>query len=303
MARLAKLFGRSAAWCLVGFVALVGRAGAIDKNYSFSIEPQGSGKEYALIARNDGPAPVLAQVTFTELDNALCDAGSKFHVVVPPRSERAVARISAATPGGEQTFRFTYRWRLGDPQSAHRADALYRLPFAEGLSFTIIQGPGGFLSTHSEGGQEWAVDIPMPVGTPIVAARQGVVVEAIGEFGEGGTDPALMGKTNYVRILHSDGTFSTYAHLLQDSLKVRIGDRVKAGTVLALSGNSGYSSGPHLHFAVERYDGQRTVSVPFRFYSGAQGAFSPVFGLRVTSDYPSAEFAAETPSGAVGGMR
>lgn len=301
MAQLVVSFCRFSVGLFASLLS-IGTAHAIDKNYSFSVVPQVSGKEHVLVAKNDGPAPVSAQIIFTELDNAASSLGATFKVVVPAGTERQIARVHGMAPKGEYSFRFNYRWRLGDPSAEHYDNALYRLPFGQGLSFSIAQGPGGHLSTHADGGQEWAIDLPMPIGTPIVAARSGYVVEAVGEHGEGGPDAALMNKTNYVRIMHDDGTFATYAHLLRDSVRVSIGQRVAEGGLLGLSGNSGYSSGPHLHFAVERFDGLSTVSVPFRFYN-ARGVFAPAFGLRVMSNYPASQIAAETPATAVGGVR
>lgn len=301
MAQLAVLYCRFPGLFASLLLFVFGTAHAIDKNYPFAVVPQVSGKEHVLVARNEGPSPVSAQIVFTELDNATSSLGPKFDVVVPAGTEREVARVQGTMPNAEYSFRFNYRWRLGDPSAEHHANALYRLPFGQGLSFSIAQGPGGHLSTHADGGQEWAVDLPMPVGTPIVAARSGYVVEAVAEHGEGGPHAALMNKTNYVRIMHDDGTFATYAHLLRDSVKVSIGQRVAEGSLLGLSGNSGYSSGPHLHFAVERFDGLATVSVPFRFYN-ARGVFAPAFGLRVMSNYPASQVAAGTPATAVGGV-
>ena len=85
-------------------------------------------------------------------------------------------------------------------------------------------------------------------------------------FTKGGPDAVQYANlANLVRILHDDGTFAVYAHLNRNSIRVQPGDRVEAGEYIADSGNSGFSSGPHLHFAVERNMGMRIDSVPVSF--------------------------------------
>ncbi|MGH8335412.1 MAG: M23 family metallopeptidase, partial [Gammaproteobacteria bacterium] len=70
---------------------------------------------------------------------------------------------------------------------------------------------------------------------------------------------------NFVRVLHDDGTMGVYLHLKQGSVSVREGQRVAVGSPLALSGNTGNSSGPHLHFVVQRNTGEGLVSIPYQF--------------------------------------
>ncbi|HYO83907.1 MAG TPA: M23 family metallopeptidase, partial [Bryobacteraceae bacterium] len=73
---------------------------------------------------------------------------------------------------------------------------------------------------------------------------------------------------NYVVLDVGDGRFVTYAHLIPGSLTVKRGDRVRAGQVLGKIGNSGNSSGPHLHFQVATGPGVlRGDGVPFVFDS------------------------------------
>lgn len=88
----------------------------------------------------------------------------------------------------------------------------------------------------------------MPIGTPLLAARKGRVVDIDQNFTEGGTDPLL--KANHVMILHEDGTLGLYSHLAANRIAVSFGQWVDAGTLIGYSGNTGYSTGPHLLFAV-----------------------------------------------------
>jgi len=58
-----------------------------------------------------------------------------------------------------------------------------------------------------------------------------------------------------------------YAHLKENGVYVRVGQRVGVGQQIAISGNTGFTSGPHLHFCVQVNRGMRLVSVPFRMVS------------------------------------
>jgi len=89
------------------------------------------------------------------------------------------------------------------------------------------------------------IDIAVPIGTPVVAPADGVV-EFAGPRGRGG---------NTVLIRHADGRVTGYAHL--DTINVRAGDRVSQGTAFAASGNTGNSTGPHLHFSARDAQGRR----------------------------------------------
>ena len=75
---------------------------------------------------------------------------------------------------------------------------------------------------------------------------------------------------------------AVYAHLELESARVQVGDRVRAGQLLALSGDTGYTSGPHLHFCVQVNANMALISVPFQF-TGASGSFVPEKGMLLTA--------------------
>ncbi|MEU3501850.1 M23 family metallopeptidase [Streptomyces hundungensis] len=100
-------------------------------------------------------------------------------------------------------------------------------------------GLGGSMWSHKHSGQDFAV----PSGTPVSAAHGGTVVKA-GPVGAG--DGPAYG--NAIVIRHANNTYSQYAHLSR--INVRIGQSVATGERIALSGNTGNSSGPHLHFEI-----------------------------------------------------
>jgi murein DD-endopeptidase MepM/ murein hydrolase activator NlpD len=239
----------------------------------------------AIVARNDYYAPLLVEVELTGLRDAVGTTASRIAVVVPPRREMLIATIPAAQPGVAPSFSYRTAYSLGDPQAEHDAAALYRLPFGDGLRFAVTQAPGGTVHTHDTPDTQYAIDFAMPAGTPIVAARGGRVMQTVQHHGEGRADPAFLHKTNLVRVVHDDGTWADYAHLQRASVRVRAGQRVETGDLLALSGNSGFTFGPHLHFAVKRNRGGEIVSVPVRFHSAVLGVFEPREGMSLAAIY------------------
>lgn len=144
---------------------------------------------------------------------------------------------------------------LRSPPQAYR----YPLPWRGG-PFRMTQGPNGSFS-HTDVKSRYAMDIAMPEGTPIIAARSGIVVKTENEQAGRGNDAS----GNFVRVQHDDGTQGVYLHLKQGSVSVRVGQRVAVGSPLALSGNTGNSSGPHLHFVVQRATEAGLVSIPYEF--------------------------------------
>ncbi|WP_328789354.1 MULTISPECIES: M23 family metallopeptidase [unclassified Streptomyces] len=109
----------------------------------------------------------------------------------------------------------------------------------EKYTLSATFGKGGNMWSHKHSGQDFAV----PVGTQVKAAAAGTVVKA-GPNG-GGDGPAY---GNAIVIKHANNTYSQYAHL--SKIQVKIGQKVNASQRIALSGNTGNSSGPHLHFEI-----------------------------------------------------
>ena len=154
------------------------------------------------------------------------------------------------------------------------ASTRYRLPFPLEVPRFCVQGVDG-PSSHMGAGR-FAFDFAMPVGTPVLAAREGTVVRVSDGFTEAGLDPSFGVKANNVMILHADGTFADYAHLRVGAI-VKPGQQVKQGEVIGYSGHTGFSAGPHLHFAVLRRSGSGDVeTLPIRFGVGSLKGFVPV---------------------------
>lgn len=162
----------------------------------------------------------------------------------------------------ERKNTYTYKWHYGIVNARHDDQYVYALPFKRGTTHRVGQGFLGEFSHHDT----YAVDWNMPIGTGVHAARDGFVITAVDSFREGGVDAKLTTNSNIIEILHVDGTIGIYAHLRYQGALVEEGDLVRRGRHIGRSGNTGYSTGPHLHFEVARLDGQLDLqSIPVRF--------------------------------------
>ncbi|PKM36573.1 MAG: peptidase M23, partial [Gammaproteobacteria bacterium HGW-Gammaproteobacteria-10] len=218
--------------------------------------------------RNDYGGPVQVEVAFVEQENVLAEPALPHRFIVHPGLSKTLLEISEAQPQAGFRFTVTYRYAIGPPLTDYQSRHAYLLPFADGESFQITQGFEGEFS-HTDPENRYAVDIAMPVGTPIHAARSGVVMDVERDFFEGGVKPAYGQKANRIRILHDDGSMAVYAHLELEKTQVYPGLRVEAGQLIAYSGNTGFTTGPHLHFAVQINSDMALTSVPFVFLSAS----------------------------------
>ncbi|MEX3774803.1 peptidoglycan DD-metalloendopeptidase family protein [Pseudomonas sp. MYb118] len=212
----------------------------------------------SVYVRNDLYAPVEIELSFSGLQNVNGAPSRPIRRVMPARSSIRLALLTAANADRPLAYVPKFEYSLGDPSGAALA---YQYPYPwRGGPFRLSQGNNGQYS-HFGPKNRYAMDIAMPEGTPIIAARGGVVVKTENAQNGRGNDPA----GNFVRVLHDDGTMGVYLHLKQGSVSVREGQRVSVGSPLALSGNTGNSSGPHLHFVVQRNTGLGLVSIPYQF--------------------------------------
>ena len=120
---------------------------------------------------------------------------------------------------------------------------------------TLTQGPGG--STSHTDRSQYAIDYGVDLGTEVYAMRSGTVKRVIDAYPDTGGGPAKANQANLVTIEHDGGYHSAYLHLQQGfSSKVpggiKEGTPIKAGQLIGYSGNSGWSTGPHLHVEVHR---------------------------------------------------
>jgi murein DD-endopeptidase MepM/ murein hydrolase activator NlpD len=235
--------------------------------------------------------------TFTAINTCLCVStflakivhsddpdipdGTEFRKILQPQSRELLVRVANT---GQDKSELKYMWTiaLGSPDAQHKPPGPYRAPFAVGSTYPISQAyPATF--THNTPDSRYAVDIALPDGTPVYAARDGVVINVRHDAFRGGASAAMMDQANVVAVLHDDGTIALYGHLHWDSIHVHIGQHVSRGEALGSSGSTGFSSGPHLHFVVVRNAGFTALSVPVEFAGPSGVPVTPVTGKSLTA--------------------
>jgi murein DD-endopeptidase MepM/ murein hydrolase activator NlpD len=164
--------------------------------------------------------------------------------LVKMKTDSVLSQIEQAV-FAQQNFQRTAQLIAEDPVLAATGRLLWPIPHA-----TITQGFGptpyvfeasyaGFPHFHT------GIDLAMPLGTPVFAAADGVVMLARPMADSGGV---LVGYGNYVIIQHDAGLKTLYGHLL--AIGVKEGDLVHRGQLVGLVGSTGNSTGPHTHFEV-----------------------------------------------------
>lgn len=223
---------------------------------------------------NDYAGPVEVEIDFSERDNVRATPDLPRRFVIPPGKSGTLFEADGIDEHKSWKLSVKYRYIIGSPLTHFSSTTSYLPPIAPNASFQISQAFGGSFS-HNDEQNQYAVDIVMPVGTPVYAARSGIVLEVEDDFYKSGTNKAYSSEANNIRILHDDGSMAIYAHLELEKAQVYPGLAVSAGQLIGYSGNTGLSTGPHLHFAIQINQGMELVSVPFTFFNQQGQAEEP----------------------------
>lgn len=223
-----------------------------------------AGDTLQLVAKSKILAPIEIIFNSRKNDNELQS------FILPPKDSLTVyAKVvqgadSVARKEFSEKIRLSYFWGHKDLIQAD-STYLYRFPFQKKTKYRLSQGWGGKVS-HKTEKSYYALDFQLDVGEPVHAAREGLVVKVIDWFTkQGGRE--LINAANRVVILHDDGTYGSYVHLVYKSIVVEEGQRIQKGQLLGRAGVTGFSTGPHLHFVVRK---ERDIAVPV-YFEGHEG--------------------------------
>ncbi|WP_279305808.1 M23 family metallopeptidase [Leptospira haakeii] len=224
------------------------------KNICSSIETENDETSVYLQAKNLIPGTHITIYTAIEGSNIETEPQSPISFVLTDSDKKKVLtfkkRENTEAPVSVAVLAVAY---YGDLSAKHDETYVYTLPY-EGKSWISIGYNSG---EEHKGGGAYSLDFVLPEGTSLLAARDGIVVETEDKFTEGRRDPKLIDKANRIVIEHSDGTVAIYGHLKSKGVLVKPGDKVVAGQKIGLSGNTGFSTGPHLHFEVYKPEENR----------------------------------------------
>ena len=217
--------------------------------------------EYLAWADNLLAGPVEVRLTSTGGDTLPSSPALPARASVPAGGSTLVARLGARGTGRRGAMQLSLSAVPGS-SNARPLDVDYLMPLRG--SARIDQGFEGSFS-HHDAQNRYALDFAADVGTPVHAARAGIVMQAEAGFRRSGSrDARDAQRANFIRILHDDGSMALYGHLAVDGVQVQLGQQVAQGERIGRSGNTGYSTAPHLHFVVQVNRGGTLVSIPFR---------------------------------------
>jgi Peptidase family M23 len=224
----------------------------------------------------------------TKLDNMSANVTFPDTVMVPGKQTVEMFALTPERNNAKWHYNYKFACNFGSVSAVHDDTHVYELPYEPGTAHRVVQGHHGKFSHTGE--NEFAVDWKMPEGTSVCAARGGLVIRSKDDSNQGGPDHKYDKMANCIFVQHSDGTIGAYLHLQTGGNKVKVGDKVKAGDVIGLSGNTGFTSGPHLHFAVYKLkDGAVRETIPVKFRTMESDGVTPVTGKSYVAAVKSAQ--------------
>jgi murein DD-endopeptidase MepM/ murein hydrolase activator NlpD len=212
--------------------------------------------EYVLWVKNRLPCPFQLYAKAPGMD-------TKFEESLPGKGESMLIKLPLDTLKKYPDFKDTIEFNVtvGSPFAVHDSSYRYMLPFPQGKFYRLTQGNQGNF-THNKLSTRYSFDFEMPEGSTVTAARGGLVVYVVERFSQGGIDESFRDKGNHIMVCHDDGTIAIYGHLKKNGALVEVGDLIFAGQPIGLSGNTGFSTTPHLHFGVQVADS--SIAIRFR---------------------------------------
>lgn len=220
---------------------------------------------FDLYLENNAYYDVSIELKAVKLINLISSERLPFIGSFSAQSRTKILNLSIRDPYKESLFQTLYSTTIGRINPNYNSNYLYSLPYARGEAYLLTQGFNGEY-TH-KGSSAYALDFKMDEGTKVYAMREGTVVSIEDRHNQHGFSPEFSDKSNYIIIQHDDGTMAMYGHLKQYGVKVKLGQKVYNHSYIGLSGNTGYSSGPHLHVHISAMKSlvSGPSSIPFSF--------------------------------------
>lgn len=241
--------------CLLNLSCLPLQVGA--QTYGYTIHQEITQDSLIYYASNDNFCPYYIELQ-PQIDSIFFGE-PHFFVIESKTNHKRITAYPKPTKQGKIDYR-TYAF-LGNPAQKPDTTHIYSLPYQPTKRYFIMQGYNGRFSHKNQ----YALDFKMKVGTPIHAARGGVVVKVKEDSDKGGRTSEFAQHGNHIVIYHEDGTLAYYFHLSKDGSQVEVGEQVKQGQFIGLSGNTGWSTAPHLHFIIKYTTKSGYSSVPTWF--------------------------------------
>ncbi|WP_299684134.1 M23 family metallopeptidase [uncultured Dokdonia sp.] len=252
---------------LLLFITLTGYA-----KHDVKVYYEKSDDGYILYADNNEYCPITIQLEFTVTNLKLKDQNNSVYTVLPRQKKQLVTQLTVIQKNRGYKFSYTSWTNYGDAtKDTYDLDYAYDLPYEKGQSFQVHQGYNGSFSHHNKN----ALDFDMPIGSGVHAIRDGVVIKIVKQHYQSCGTKECKKYNNHIIIYHSDGTFAEYTHLKQNGVTVAIGDHIKQGQLIGYSGNTGWSTGPHLHLEVflQKMKKRETLKTKFKINSGSEILF------------------------------
>ncbi len=238
------------------------------KYYQFDYSANYYYKDDTLKLEVENPLNCPLRISISSPDKSLMDIVSSFGTLtLRERSDTIIRYYLKAQKGINIKFNSV----IGDVNKEIKKDK-FSLPFPRNKEYTIIQGYND-LHSHNTDYSRYAIDFSLKINDTVSSAADGYVVGVIKDYELGGTTEDWIDYSNYITIYHpKSGLFTQYVHLVKSGSFVKVGDTVIKGQPIGLSGMTGYTTIPHLHFnVIEANKKEGLVSTDVEFEEGYKG--------------------------------
>lgn len=232
---------------------------------------------FEIQGHNSSLVPMVVHVEIESQENLQLEPSGTVQTILPPGQSKTLISATPLSKDLPWSKEFHSQFCPGNPTQEPDASVRYRIPYPGNVPRMVVSGPGSWPNHRAL--HHWGFDFELPIGTEVHAARGGLVFDLESRHQLGGPARWLYSLSNFVFVLHEDGTHAAYHHLRYGGVAVKVGDRIQTGDLLGYSGQTGLAPEPHLHFSVyrARADGF-CESIPIRFDNGTRE------GLEVIED-------------------